>query len=96
MMVKDIKKIDGCLEGRNVWDFLLDKEITKAFIDYLGTNGKLIYQEQMKKPFFTVIVRGRYTIKGSETNHSFRVILPEDADIERLDEIETYIYKYSQ
>jgi hypothetical protein len=94
MKVIDIKKIDGCLEGRNVWDVLLDGEISKEFIEYLGNNGKLIYQKQMEKPFFTIILRGKYTIKGSQTNHTFRAILPEKADIEILDEIKDIISKY--
>ncbi len=96
MVVQDIKKISGCLEGSNVWDYLLDSTITKRLIDHLGTQGKLIYHEQMDKPFFTVIVRGKYTIKGSEGNKSFRVILPENANMELLDEIKILIANYHQ
>jgi len=87
MKVVEIKKIDGCLEGRNVWDLLLDDKITKQFIESLGKYGKLIYQDQMQKPYFTIIVRGKFTIKGSENNQSFRAILPENAGMERLDEL---------
>jgi hypothetical protein len=94
MKVLDIKRIHGCLEGRNVWDFLLDGSISKDFISHLGNFGKLIYQDQMKKPYFTIIVRGKYTIKGSETNKTFRVILPENANIELLEEIKDNVSEH--
>lgn len=96
MKVEGVKRIDGCLEGRNVWDFLFDEPVEKDFIDYLADLGKLVYQGQMEKPFYTVIVRGKYTIKGSEGNKTFRVILPEDADLIALEEIKKHSQKYSK
>ena len=65
MKVKKIKKIEDCLEGTNVRDFLLDGFLNKKFIDYLGKLGKYIYNDEFAKPFFKVIVRGKYTIKGA-------------------------------
>ncbi len=91
MNLLKIKRIEGCMEGSNVWDMLFDKEIDKDTIDSLGTMGKLIYNSAMEKPFFKVIVRGKYTIKGSEGNKTLRVILPEKTGRDSLDEIGKYL-----
>ncbi len=77
MKLLDIKKIEGCLEGTNVRDVLFSRPVGEDFIKYLGRLGKLIYNEQMEKPFFKVIVRGKYTLKGSAGNNTIRIILPE-------------------
>lgn len=80
MEILKFKKIEDCLEGKNVWDLLLEKPITKGFIYHLGLLGKMIYQDFFPKPFFTLIVKGRFTIKGSEQNQTLRLLLPDDAD----------------
>ncbi len=77
MNIIAIKKIDDCLEGTNVRDLLFDIELTRTFIDYLGDQGKLIYRDFSTKPFFTIIVRGKFTLKGSLGNKTIRMLLPE-------------------
>ena len=91
MKVIDNKRVEGCYGGHNVWDILFDDKIDKELIDYIGKLGKLVYQGRMKKPFFKVIVRGKYTIKGSQGNNSVRVTLPEKDDPIILEEIKEYI-----
>ena len=80
MKIIKIKKIGDCLEGSNVRDILLDNTVDKKFIEYIGELGKLIYNSSMDKPFYKVIVRGQYTLKGAETNKTIRVLLPEGVD----------------
>ena len=89
------KKVEGCLEGQNVWDILFDKQIDKDFIDYLGKMGKLIYKDELKKPFFKVIIRGEFTFKGSESNKSIRVILPDEYSGDWLSMLKEHIEVYS-
>ncbi|MFP4370445.1 MAG: hypothetical protein ACOC2K_03345 [Bacteroidota bacterium] len=97
MRVIKLKKVEGCLEGSNVHDILLDDKIDREFIDHLGKMGKLIYMDSFDKPFFKVIVRGRYTIKGSQTNKSIRIIFPEGADPDApLREISEHIGSYPE
>jgi hypothetical protein len=87
MKVMKLKNIEGCLEGIHVKDVLFDKEISKSYIDYLSIAGKLIYLESSEKPFFKVIVRGSYSIKGSQGNYSARLLLPDnwtDEDMKNL------------
>lgn len=93
MKIVKIKKIEGCLEGTNVRDILFDSAITREFIDFLGKKGKLIYNQEMEKPFFRVIVRGGYTLKGSLGNKSIRVILPENSE-GVIEQIENYINQF--
>ncbi|MCX7736986.1 MAG: hypothetical protein N2319_09760 [Candidatus Kapabacteria bacterium] len=91
MEILKVKKIEDCLEGKNVWDLLLEKPITKGFIYHLGLLGKMIYQDFFPKPFFTLIVKGRFTIKGSEQNQTIRLLLPDDADSSKeIEELRKY------
>ncbi len=95
MEILKVKKIEDCLEGKNVWDLLLNKPITKGFIFHLGLLGKMIYQDFFPKPFFTLIVKGRFTIKGSESNQTIRLLLPDDSDAaKQIDDLKLYFKMY--
>ncbi|MDQ1266539.1 MAG: hypothetical protein QG635_1691 [Bacteroidota bacterium] len=85
------KKVEGCLEGSNAYDIMLDNPVEKKLIDKLGELGKLIYISSFDKPFYRVIARGKYTLKGVETNKTFRVLLPDSSGQETLNEIIRYI-----
>lgn len=96
MKIINRKKIENCLEGKNVWDLLFDEPISKGFIFYLGQLGKIKYQPFFPKPFFTLIVKGKFTLKGSENNSSARLLLPDDAEANTIIfELEKYILEYS-
>ena len=68
--------------------------VTKDFIHYLGKLGKLIYNDKIDKPFYRIIVRGKFTLKGSQGNMTSRVLLPENADDSWLKEISEYAEQY--
>jgi hypothetical protein len=94
MKALEIKKIEGCLDGTNVRDILWDNPVDKLFIDYLALGNKLIYQKGAGKPFYKIIVRGKYSLKGSEGANSSRVVLPsKDAD-QYLQELIDFAEKY--
>ncbi len=96
MKVEKIKKIEGCLDGTNVKDVLLSDYVDKAFVDYLAALGKLIYFEGSGKPFYKVIIRGQYSIKGAVGNHTCRLILPTiDADT-MLNSFINYVNSYPE
>jgi aspartate oxidase len=84
MQVVKVKKVEGCLEGTNVKDLFLDIEMSKDFIDHLGSLGKLIYFDETRKPIFKVIVRGQYTLKGAESTRTIRILMPEDTTGEEI------------
>ena len=90
------KKIEGCIDGDNVMDVLYDKPVTKEFVCYLGKLGKLIYNDDLEKPFYRVIVRGKYTLKGSQGNKTTRVMLPDNVDDSWLNEISEYTEQYEE
>jgi hypothetical protein len=97
MKIINIKKIEGCLEGTNVRDVLFDNAVTKEFILYLGTFGKLIYQDSFEKPFYKVIMQMPdrvYSIKGSQGNKSARLLLTDNNDSEIIKELKTLIAEY--
>lgn len=95
MNVIGIKRILGCLDAENVKELTLDSEITKEFVEYLAQLGKLIYQAELEKPFFKVIVRAKYTIKGSLANNTIRIYLPNQNSEEYLKEFVDYINKFN-
>jgi hypothetical protein len=87
MQVIHIKKVLGCLESFNARDVFLEKEIKTEFVEHLGKLGKLIHLKELEKPFFKVIVKGKYTIKGSETNNSIRIVFSNthyENDLEKI------------
>lgn len=94
MKIDKTKNIAGCLETSNVRDILFDDLITKEFTEYLGKLGKLILNEKLTKPFFTIIVHGKYTIKGSVGNKSCRILLAGENWENYINELEEYVEKF--
>lgn len=94
MIVEDAVKVEGCLEGSNVYDIKLLTEIDRSLVEHLGKIGKLIYRENYDKPFFRIIVRGKYSIKGVLESNEIRVILPDNADFSSINEIIDHIKDY--
>jgi hypothetical protein len=81
------KKVEGCLEGTNVYDIFLKENIDENFITFLSNFGKLIQNNEIENPFFKIIVKGKYTIKGSIGNKSVRILLPDSNYNELLTEL---------
>lgn len=80
MRVIQIEKVDDCLEANKVYDFILNNKISEDLIHYCGKKGKLIYNTDFEKPYFKVIVKGKYTFKGALDNDIIRILFPDDAD----------------
>lgn len=91
MKIISINKVDDCLEATNVRDFYFSRKITKPFIDYLSTLGKFLYADGFDKPFFKVMVRGKYTVKGALGNKIIRVLLPDNGGDKFIEELKQYI-----
>ncbi len=87
MQIIALKKIEDCLSGRNVWDLYLNNIIDADFIKKIENLGNFIMHQFKPKPFFKLIVRSQYTIKGSIGNRTVRLILPDDATISERDNI---------
>ncbi len=96
MKVLRVKNINDCFESTNVRDAIIDAPISRNFIDYLGKMGKLIYETSLEKPYFKVIVRSKYTIKGSQGNKTIRMMFPENAGDKYVAEIVDYINEYTK
>lgn len=91
MKIIDIKDVEGCLEGTNVKDLLLDAEIDKEYILGLEDKGKLVYNDRLERPFFKLIVRGKFTLKGVQGKNTMRAVLPNEiADDELKKVVESY------
>lgn len=86
--------VEDCIEAKNVYDAYLCINNNNKFIDYLGKLGKLVYFEDFDKPYFKVIVRGEYTLKGVKDDSKIRVLLPDDAGVDSLDVIKKYINNF--
>ncbi len=90
-----IKKIEGCLDRTNVKDILWDAEVTRAFIDYLSPLGKLIINEGTGKPFYKLIIRGQFSIKGAIGTKSSRIVFGSESKPEDFEEFICYCEEYS-
>ena len=94
MKFKEYKIIEDCLEGSNVRDILLDEPSTKEFIYYFEKIGKLLFFDELPKPMYKIIVKGKYTIKGIAGNNTMRVLLPDNESDESLQELKEFINNY--
>jgi hypothetical protein len=88
--------IEGCLDGKNVHDAYLNEYVDEKFAAYLSILGRYSLYNEFDKPFYRVIVKSKYTIKGSLGNNYFRIILPDDELISYLDEIKIHINNYEK
>lgn len=96
MKVQKVKIVNDCYESSNTRDILLDGVITKKFVEYLGFLGKLLVFEEFDVPYFKVIVKGEYTIKGAFGKKTIRVLLPEDVPDYSLDGLIDYINNFKK
>ena len=67
--------IEGCLDGKNVHDAYLNEYVDEKFAAYLSILGRYSLYNEFDKPLYRVIVKSKYTIKGSLGNNYFRIIL---------------------
>lgn len=94
MKILEIKKVENCMEGKNVRDFYFDCKISKDFVGYLSALGKMVFHNFNPRPFFTLIVKGKYTFKGSIGNTTARLLLPDDTGDLYIDELSDFIQNY--
>lgn len=94
MKILKIIDAEGCIDGNIGLDIYFDTQIDFAFSDYLGKLGKYIVHSDFDKPFFKVIVRGYYTLKGSVGNESVRLLVPETISKEIIEGFVDYVSNY--
>jgi hypothetical protein len=94
MKIMYYEYIEGCLDGKNVHDAFLNDDVDIDFAAYLGLLGKYSFYKEFDKPFYRIIVKSKYTIKGSLGNNFFRIILPDDELLNYLEEIKNYVKSY--
>lgn len=95
MRVIEIENIDDCIEAEKVFDIHLDNEIDDDFIMYCGNLGKLIYRKDFAKPYFKVLIKGKFSFKGSLSNTLIRVLFSNDSDEKsELRFLKDYFEKY--
>lgn len=94
MKINKIEEAENCTEGNVGYDVYFDVNIERIFADYLGKLGKYFIDNTFEKPYFKVIVRGYYTLKGTIGNDNLRLLVPETISKEILKEFEEYINNY--
>jgi hypothetical protein len=82
MEVIKIKDIEDCFDGTYIKELLFDSIITEEFILYLGKHGKLSYFKNFERPFFKIIFRDDFYVKGVQGNETVRILIKSYADID--------------
>jgi hypothetical protein len=95
MKIISTKKIEGCLESSSILDIYFDNPIAIDFAKHIGTLGKLAINETLGKPFFRVIVKSKYTIKGSIENKKCRIVFPDGARTALPEEFRLVVEQYT-
>lgn len=81
--ILDIKDIEDCVDGSYIKEILLDGEVTKDFIQYLGKMGRMQYFPDFTRPFFKISAEGM-ALKGVENNKTIQAIIFETQKLEFL------------
>ena len=96
MKIIEYKKVEDCLEGTNVRDILLNSDVTKELIDYLGNYGKALFYSELPKPMYKIIFKGKFTLKGVCGYSIIRVMLPMGESDSSLIELEKLINDFKE
>lgn len=96
MKVIHVKDQEDCFDGSLMKDILLDCLVTKSFIEFIGEKGDLSYFPNFARPFFKVIVKGHYFLKGIENNASLNLVLYKRNPRESLALFLNHIDEYSK
>jgi len=89
-----ISEAESCADGNIGYDIYFDKNTDQNFIDYLAKLGKIKIDNTFDVPYFKIIVKGYYTLKGSLGQNFLRMIVPESIFKHIFDEFEKYITNY--
>jgi len=84
MKIIKIKHIEDCFDGSYIKELLFDDAVNREFILQLGQKGDLNYLEDFSRPFFKVMFRDDFYLKGVQGNYSVRVFLRDQKDIEHI------------
>ncbi len=94
MRIVNIKELEDCFDGSFMKEVLFDETVSRKFIHYLGESGDFEYFPSFAKPFYRVVKKGLYQIKGVEGNRTLRIILNRKNREESLSYFEGYVKKY--
>lgn len=89
MDVIAIKHIEDCFDGSFIQEFILNEPITEAFIRFLGQQGQLQYYPSFARPFFKIVFKGDFYIKGVQGNTTMRALLWKKENVAYLQRLVT-------
>lgn len=75
MRVEEIKTVEDCFIGSFTKEVFFDTGLKRDFIEYLGQFGEFKFFSDFSRPYFTVKIADKYTIKGVMGNNSLRLIM---------------------
>ncbi len=74
-IVKKYKKLEDCIDGSMIYEFVLYRSTDIDFINFLKTKGDIDYYPDFPKPLFRGEIRGVSHITGCLGTDRFRVVL---------------------
>jgi len=87
MKIVEIKHIEDCFDGSFIKEILFDEPVIEFIIKKIGKYGNLHYYKDFARPFYKIIFRDNFYLKGVENNLTMRVLMNNEADLELLNEI---------
>lgn len=83
-IVKTQQKLEDCIDGSMIYEFILREAITIDFINFLRKIGSLDYYPDFPKPLFRAEIKGLSQMTGCLGNDRFRVTLYRNAPQKNL------------
>ncbi len=75
VIILQIKEIEDYFDGTYIKEIMLDAKIQKDLVLYLGKKGTIYYYEEDPHPFFIILIKGEYDIKGIVGEYTLRIHL---------------------
>ncbi len=94
MKIIKISDAESCADGNIGYDIYFDNNTDQKFIGYLAKLGKIKIDNTFDNPYFKIIVKGNFTLKGSIGRNFLRMIVPESIFKQIIKDFEKYISNY--
>lgn len=94
LKITKIIEAESCANGNIGYDIFFDSNTDQKFIDYLAKLGKIKMDDTFDIPYFKIIVKGYFTLKGSIGQNFLRMIVPDSISKQVINDFENYISNF--
>lgn len=84
MKLVEARKLEDCIDGSMIFEFLFDGEIDEALMRRMAEGGELEFHPDFPRPFFRIRAVDSLQFRGILGDHGLEVLFPRGDGAERL------------